>query len=160
MLGLRGWQWLFVVEGVPAILLAPIVWRRLDTRPAEARWLSEAERSWLVSTLDAEARETPGVRHDLRGALTSPRLWWLAAVYFCLVLAFYGVSFWLPQIVQSLGRYPSSVVALIAAIPYVVAAIAMVAIGARSDRTGERRWHVAIPAIVGALGFADRKSVV
>ncbi len=159
VLGLRGWQWLFVVEGIPAILLAPIVWRRLDTRPAEARWLSEAERGWLVATLEAEARETPGVRHDLRGALTSPRLWWLAAVYFCLVLAFYGVSFWLPQIVQSLGDLPSSVVALISSLPYVVAAIGMVFVGRHSDRTGERRRHVAIPALIGAAGFVAAATV-
>lgn len=151
--GLHGWQWLFVVEGVPAVLLAPVVWRRLDERPEDAHWLSPAERTWLIETLAAEARPTPGATHHLRGALTSPRLWLLACVYFCLVLAFYGVSFWLPQIVQSLGTYPSWMVALIASVPYVVAAVGMVVVGAHSDRTGERRWHVAGPALVGALGF-------
>ncbi len=152
--GLRGWQWLFIVEGVPAILLAPVVWRRLDARPTDARWLSDAERAWLVSTLAAEAADTrPDVRHDLRGALATPRLWLLSAVYLCLVLAFYGVAFWLPQIVQTLGPASSAVVALIAAVPYVVAAVGMVAVGARSDRTGERRWHVAGPALIGAAGF-------
>lgn len=152
--GLRGWQWLFVVEGIPAIVLAPIVWRRLDERPTDAQWLTDAERTWLTRTLDEEARDAVGVQHDVRGALRSARLWWLALVYFCLVLAFYGIGFWLPQIVQSLGRYPSWAVALIAAVPYVVAAVGMVVIGAHSDRTGERRWHVALPALLGALGFA------
>lgn len=157
--GLRGWQWLFVVEGIPAIVLAPVVWRRLEAGPDQARWLSEAERTWLVQTLAEEARDTPGTRHDLRGALTSPRLWRLAAIYFCLVLAFYGVSFWLPQILQSLGSYPSSVVALISSLPYVAAAIGMVFVGARSDRTGERRRHVAVPALVGAAGFIAAATV-
>jgi ACS family tartrate transporter-like MFS transporter len=152
--GVRGWQWLFIVEGIPAILLAPVVWRRLDERPADARWLTAAERAWLVTTLEAEAAAVPAGGHTLKDALFSPRLWRLALVYFCIVLAVYGVAFWLPQIVQSLGRYPSTTVALIASVPYVVAAIGMVAIGRRSDRAGERRWHLAVSALVGALGFA------
>lgn len=152
-LGLRGWQWLFILEGIPAIVLAPIVWRRLDTRPSEARWLSPAERDWLETTLAAEARDNTGGPDDLTGALRSPRLWRLALIYFCIVLAFYGVSFWLPQIVQSLGTLGSSAVALISSLPYLVAAIGMVIVGARSDRLNERRGHVAVPALVGALGF-------
>lgn len=151
--GLHGWQWLFIVEGVPAVLLAPVVWRRLDERPEDAQWLNPDERRWLVDTLAAESRQAPGTRHDLRSAFMSGRLWLLALVYFCLVLAFYGVSFWLPQIVQSLGTHPSWMVALIASVPYVVAAAGMVVVGAHSDRTGERRWHVALPAIIGAAGF-------
>ncbi|MEZ5420178.1 MAG: MFS transporter [Vicinamibacterales bacterium] len=159
LLGLRGWQWLFVVEGLPALLLAPVVWRRLDGGPAEATWLTDAERSWLVETLRAEGAAAPGVHHDVRGALTSRRLWLLAAIYFFVVLAFYGVAFWLPQIVQALADVPSAVVALIAALPYVVAAVGMVFVGRRSDRTGERRWHVAVPAMVGAAGFAAAATV-
>jgi ACS family tartrate transporter-like MFS transporter len=151
--GLSGWQWLFVVEGVPAVLLAPVVWRRLDERPADAQWLTPAERGWLVSTLEAEAAAMPAHGHRLADALKSARLWLLAGIYFCIVLAFYGVSFWLPQIVQSQSDWPSWAVALIASVPYVVAAVGMVRVGARSDRTGERRWHVAVPALVGALGF-------
>jgi ACS family tartrate transporter-like MFS transporter len=151
--GLSGWQWLFIVEGVPAVLLAPVVWRRLDERPADAQWLTPAERGWLVSTLEAEAVAMPARGHRLGEALSSARLWLLAAVYFCIVLAFYGVSFWLPQIVQSQSDWPSWGVALVASVPYVVAAVGMVGVGARSDRTGERRWHVAVPALVGALGF-------
>ena len=157
--GLHGWQWLFVIEGIPAVLLAPVVLRRLDDRPETATWLSAAERTWLTATLAAEAAPSPGAHHDLRGALVSGRLWALASIYFCIVLAFYGVSFWLPQILQQLSHYPSSVVALISAVPYVVAAVGMVVVGARSDRTGERRWHVAVPALVGAAGFAAAATV-
>ena len=151
--GFRGWQWLFLIEGIPAILLAPLVWRRLDHRPDTAPWLPDAERRWLVATLAAERAAAPASHGNLRDAFRSSRLWALAAIYFCIVLAFYGVSFWLPQIVQGLGTASSATVALISAVPYVAAAVAMVVVGSHSDATSERRWHVAGPAIVGALGF-------
>ena len=152
-LGLRGWQWLFVIEGVPALILAPIVWRRLAGGPAEATWLTAEQRAWLTETLAAEHSGDDALRHDLRGAFSSGRLWVLALVYFAIVMAFYGVAFWLPQIVQSLGSASSASAAVVSAVPYVVAALGMVVVGARSDRTGERRWHVAVPALVGAAGF-------
>lgn len=152
-LGLRGWQWLFVIEGVPALILAPIVWRRLAGSPAEATWLTAEQRAWLTETLAAEHTGDDALRHDLRGAFSSGRLWVLALVYFAIVMAFYGVAFWLPQIVQSLGSASSASAAVVSAVPYVVAALGMVVVGARSDRTGERRWHVAVPALVGAAGF-------
>jgi ACS family tartrate transporter-like MFS transporter len=152
--GLQGWQWLFVVEGMPALLLAPVVLRRLDDRPETAAWLSPAERAWLTGVLAAESHERHGARHDLRGAFGSGRLWALAAIYFSIVLAIYGVSFWLPQILQALGTASSATIALVSAIPYVAAAVAMVMVGAHSDRTGERRWHVALSALAGAAGFA------
>jgi len=152
--GLHGWQWLFVIEGIPALLLAPVVLRRLDDRPETATWLSETERTWLTTTLAAESRPRPDAHHDLRAAFGSPRLWALAAIYFSIVLAIYGVSFWLPQILQALGTTSSATVALVSAIPYVAAAVAMVIVGGHSDRTGERRWHVALSALAGAAGFA------
>lgn len=157
--GLRGWQWLFLVEGIPAVLLAPIVWRRLHDGPATAAWLPDDERQWLTRTLAEERANAPAAHGSLRAAFASGRLWALAAIYFCIVLAFYGVSFWLPQIVQALGTASSSTVALVSAVPYVAAAVAMVFVGSHSDATGERRWHVAGPAIVGALGFVAAATV-
>ncbi|MGE0359644.1 MAG: MFS transporter [Vicinamibacterales bacterium] len=151
--GLRGWQWLFVVEAIPAIALAPVVWRRLERGPDQATWLPDDERRWLATALAAERAAAPAGHADLRAAFASGRLWALAAIYFTVVLAIYGVSFWLPQMLQALGGTSSAVVALVSAIPYVAAALAMVAVGARSDRTGERRWHVAGSALAGALGF-------
>lgn len=151
--GLRGWQWVFIGEGVPAMLLAPVVLRRLAESPADAGWLSADERRWLTETLAAEAAGPQAGSNDLRAAFTNGRIWALATVYFCLVLAFYGVSFWLPQIVQTVSGMPSTVVALVSSIPYLTAAAGMVAIGASSDRRGERRWHVALSATLGAAGF-------
>jgi len=152
-LGLRGWQWLFLVEAIPAVALAPVVWRRLDAGPAEAAWLPDDERRWLVTALAAERAAAPAGHGDLRAALASGRLWALAAVYFSVVLAIYGVSFWLPQMLQAMAGTSSALVALVSAVPYLAAALAMVVVGARSDRTGERRWHVAGSALAGALGF-------
>jgi ACS family tartrate transporter-like MFS transporter len=151
--GLRGWQWLFLVEAMPAIALAPVVWRRLDAGPAEAAWLPDDERRWLATTLAAERAAAPAGHGDLGAALASGRLWALAAIYFSVVLAIYGVSLWLPQMLQAMGGTSAALVALVSAVPYVAAAAAMVAVGARSDRTGERRWHVAGPALAGATGF-------
>jgi ACS family tartrate transporter-like MFS transporter len=152
--GLRGWQWLFIVEGVPSVLLAPIVWRRLNEGPATARWLSEAERRSLTELLAADRVAAPGVHGTLGAAFGSPRLWALSAIYFCIVLAIYGVSFWLPQMLQAAGLRSSAMVSLVSALPYAAAAVAMVLVGAHSDRTGERRWHVAWSALAGAAGFA------
>jgi ACS family tartrate transporter-like MFS transporter len=157
--GLRGWQWLFVVEGLPAVLLAPIVWRQLNQLPATATWLRADERRWLVATLAAEQQSRPEVHGTLRAAFASGRLWALATLYFCIVLAFYGVSFWMPQILQQLGTASSAVVALVSAVPYVAAAAAMAMVGRHSDATGERRWHVAGPALLGAAGFVMAATV-
>ena len=154
-LGFRGWQWLFVVEGLPAVALGFVVLRFLTDRPEDARWLPDAERRELVARLAAERAEVAG-RHgeDLRRALLHPRVWALALLYFAIVVGLYGVSLWLPRIVADLGPRSAFEIGLITAIPYLAAALAMVAVGVHSDRRGERRWHVAVSALVGAAGFA------
>lgn len=151
--GLHGWQWLFIIEGLPAVLLAPVVLRRLTERPADATWLAADERDWLAREMAAEHDQTAGMHVTFRTAVSSGRLWALSALYFCIVMAFYGVSFWLPQIVQATGGLSSARVILLTAIPYVAATIGLVVIGARSDHHAERRWHVAIPCLIGATGF-------
>jgi ACS family tartrate transporter-like MFS transporter len=151
--GLQGWQWLFLIEGLPAILLAPVVLRYMTERPEDAHWLTAPERDWLSREMAAEQANTAQAHVTLRAALTSARLWIVSLPYFCLVIAFYGVSFWLPQIVQASSGYNSAMVVLLSAIPYVSATIGLVVVGASSDRTGERRWHVAGPLLIGALGF-------
>jgi len=151
--GLHGWQWLFIIEGLPAVLLAPVVLRRLTERPADAGWLEVDEREWLTRQMAQEQEHSPDVHVTLRSAARSGRLWALAALYFCIVIAFYGVSFWLPQIVQATGGLSSARVILLTAIPYVAATIGLVVIGSRSDAKAERRWHVAVPCLIGAAGF-------
>ena len=152
-LGLKGWQWLFLIEGLPAMLLAPVVLLKMTERPADATWLTADERDWLAREMAAEQAETAHAHVTLREALLSARLWLVSVPYLCIVIAFYGVSFWLPQIVQANSALGSATVVLLSAIPYVAATVGLVAVGASSDRFAERRWHVAIPCLIGATGF-------
>jgi ACS family tartrate transporter-like MFS transporter len=151
--GLAGWQWLFVVEGLPAVVLGFIVLRTLPEQPSDARWLTPAEQLALTTQLAEEAQLKSNV-HSVRGALTSGRVWLLTAVYFTVPVALYAMGFWMPQIVRKASGASDFVVGLLSAIPYAVAAVGMVIVGRHSDRTGERRWHIALAAIVGGVSFA------
>jgi ACS family tartrate transporter-like MFS transporter len=151
--GLRGWQWLFIVEGVPAILLVPVVLFYMTERPADAKWLSGDERDWLTREMEAEHVETSTSIVTLGAALGTLRLWIISLPYFCIVIAFYGIAFWLPQLVQSMSTLGSATIVLLSAIPYVAATIGLVVVGSRSDRARERRWHVAGSCLIGAAGF-------
>jgi ACS family tartrate transporter-like MFS transporter len=151
--GLAGWQWLFVVEGLPAVVLGFVVLRTLPEAPSEARWLTAAEQVALTTTL-AEEATLEGSVHSVRGALTSGRMWLLAAVYFTIPVELYALSFWLPQIVKSASGATDFGVGVLSAIPYTVAAVGMVVVGRHSDRTGERRWHIALSAAVGGTALA------
>jgi ACS family tartrate transporter-like MFS transporter len=154
LLGLKGWHWLFIVEGLPAVILGVIALKFLDDRPEHARWLSRDERAALASTLAAEAEATRETGYaELGQALTRPRVLVLGFLYFCIVIGFYGVSFWMPQVIQTYGQTPLQI-GFLTAIPFFFAAVAMVAWGAHSDRTGERIWHVALPLLAAGLAFA------
>ena len=152
--GLAGWQWLFLLEGLPAVLLGVVVWFYLTEGPEEARWLPSAERAWLIARLrhEREAQEAHE-RFSVGRALTSGRIWALGALYFLLVTAMYGVAFWLPQIIRNLSGLNDFAVGLLSAVPYLAAAICMVPVARHSDATGERRWHVAVPCAVGAVAM-------
>ncbi len=151
--GLQGWQWLFLIEGLPAILLVPVVLSYMTERPADAKWLNTAEREWLVREMEAEQTQSAQNIVTLRAALGSARLWIVSLPYFCIVIAFYGISFWLPQLLQSMSSLGSATIVLLSALPYVAATVGLVVVGSRSDRRRERRWHVATSCLIGATGF-------
>jgi ACS family tartrate transporter-like MFS transporter len=153
-LGLHGWQWMFIVEGAPAVLLGLVVLGFLTEKPAEARWLTEMQRNWLSQRIEAEHVEAHS-RHgiELVAALKHPVVWLLAVVMFCCQTGSYGLTFWVPSIVNGLSGYTELEVGLFSAIPYIAAALGMVLVSMSSDRTGERFLHVAIPTLVGAVGF-------
>jgi ACS family tartrate transporter-like MFS transporter len=151
--GLAGWQWLFLLEGLPAILLGFVVLRVLPDGPEDARWLSEAEARALVARLDDEARSRAPAVHTTAGALTNGRVWLLAAVYFTIPVALYALGFFLPQIIRASFGGSNFAVGLLSAIPYIVGVAGMLLVGRHSDRTGERRWHVAIAGATCGAGF-------
>lgn len=156
-LGLTGWRWMLLIEGVPAVLGGLATYRLLVDHPGEARWLDAAERAWLTEEIDREHAAKPGVRHlGTWAAISDRRVLYLALIYFVYQAGSLGVGYWLPQILKAAGRSLSNFeVGLIATLPYVFAALVMVAWSRRSDRTGERRWHTALPLLVAgiALGF-------
>jgi len=153
-LGLKGWQWLFIIEGVPAVILGAIVLVFLDDRPEEARWLKPEERQALATTLEAEAKTTRETGYaSLAQALMRPRVLVLGLLYFCIVTGLYGIGFWMPQVLATFGLAPLAI-GFLTAIPYFVAACGMVLWGARSDRSGERILHIALPLALGGAAFA------
>ena len=151
--GLAGWQWLFVVEGLPAVVLGVLVLRMLPEQPSDATWLTPGEQQALMRVL-AEESTSAGRIQSIRGALTSGRVWLLTAVYFTIPVALYAMAFWMPQIIRNASGGSDVSTGWLSAIPYLVAAVGMVAIGRNSDRTGERRWHIALSAIAGGASFA------
>jgi ACS family tartrate transporter-like MFS transporter len=152
-LGLRGWQWLFLLEGIPSIVVGLIVLRFLPNRPREARWIPAEERVWLEVQVESERAGVPSHGVSLRRTLRHPQVWLLGLSYFLLLVALYGFALWLPQLVKASGTFGNFEVGVITAIPYAIAAVGMLLVGRSSDRSGERYLHLALPAVVGAVGL-------
>lgn len=163
-LGLHGWQWLFLVEGVPTLLMGFSVLFYLRDKPDDAPWLTVAEKKWLDRELEAD-RKAGGAteKHSLKDAFKTPMVWVLAGIFFLNQIGIYTVNLWMPLILNSLrhggagvGLAPgdATLVARFATIPYLAAAAFGVFIGFTSDRTGERRWHIAGCFVLSAIGFS------
>jgi D-galactonate transporter len=150
--GWTGWQWLFLLEALPAIVIGLMVMFYLDNGIRSARWLTEAEKELLKRRLD-EDRATVVEHPSLPDVFADRRVWLLCAIYFCYVMGHYGLTFWLPVLVQAAGVDGTARIGFVTAVPYIVAVVAMMLIGRSADERRERRWHTAVPMMVGAAGL-------
>jgi ACS family tartrate transporter-like MFS transporter len=152
--GVAGWKWLFVGEGLPSILLGSLVFLVLTDSPEEANWLDHEERVWLTETLDAERAEIsdPHSVH-LRNVWRNTVLWRLAFIYFAISVGLYSLGLWLPVVLKQLSHASDLRVILLTAVPYLLAAIAMVLIARSSDQKQECRWHLVASLVGAAAGF-------
>ena len=150
--GWQGWQWMFLLEGLPSVALGLVVIMMLDDRISEARWLTEEERALLAHNIAKD--EAHKEDESFLRIISSGKVWLCAAIYFSYVMGVYGVSFFLPTIIKSMDHTDVVEIGLISSIPYSVSVVVMLLVARSADRTGERRWHVAIPGMLGAVGLA------
>ncbi|WP_050465342.1 MFS transporter [Herbaspirillum autotrophicum] len=151
MAGLAGWQWMFLIEGIPSVIAGFFLLRYLDDKVEDAKWLTDAEKREVIALLQKEeATKT----HSAAGkAFASGRTWLLSAIYFLFVFSLYGISFWLPTIIKATGVTDALNIGLLSAVPWAAGVIGMILLARSADRRGERRWHIAITSVVGAIGF-------
>jgi ACS family tartrate transporter-like MFS transporter len=153
-LGLAGWQWLFLVEGVPSVLFSLVILRMLPDCPAQAKWLTAEETAWLQRQLDADGAQAHlGHQAGVLKALLSPQVWMIGIFFFCALTCSYGYGFSAPAILQAATGWNVSQVGYLVAALGVAGAVAMLWNGAHSDRSGERRLHCIVPCVVMAAGY-------
>ena len=150
--GWPGWKWLFLLESLPAILIGLLTIFYLDSGVRRAKWLTNEEKDLLEQNIAAESREK--VEHPTLGAVfIDRRVWLMCWIFFSCAMGQYALTFWMPTLIRTAGIQGVLSVGLVTAIPYLVTAITMVLVGASADRNRERRWHLAVPMVVGAGGL-------
>ncbi|HWO29263.1 MAG TPA: MFS transporter [Candidatus Acidoferrum sp.] len=154
-LGVDSWRWLLVIEGIPAIGCGIVIYLLLPSRPEDARFLTQDEKDWITLELSREEKQKLGqLRISALRALTNGRVWYLACVLFTLLIGFYAVSFWLPQVVKSLSRqYSNTTIGILVMIPHLAGLLAMILVSQSSDSKLERRFHAAIPTLVAGIAL-------
>lgn len=153
VMGLHGWQWMFILEAIPALILGVVVFFYMTDRPEQARWLKADEREWLIKAMaEEDAGKADAAKHSIISGLTNPRVLALAAIYFGTSAGLYTLGIWAPQIIKQLG-VSSMTVGFLNAIPPIVSVVAMVLWSRHSDRTGERTWHVVLACVAAAVGL-------
>jgi MFS transporter, ACS family, tartrate transporter len=154
ILGIKGWQWIFIIEALPAVLLGLVIFSVMTDKPALADWLTEEERSWLQACIDGENRRVESAgRMTLTRALADSRVVALSLIYLMSVTANYGIVFFMPQIIKGIGL-SNMMTGLVSSVPYIIGTIGLIAWGWSSDRNQERRWHLIAASTLGAVGLA------
>lgn len=151
--GFRGWQWMFVIEAIPTLILGFSVFFVLSNKPSETSWLTDIEKRVVVETLADENSADKGKTHHFGAALKDPRLYILGAVYFSISASLYIISFWLPTLIREHGVSDAVDIGMLTAIPYVVGVFGMILISRHSDKKRERRWHLAACMFGGCIGL-------
>jgi ACS family tartrate transporter-like MFS transporter len=152
--GVSSWRWLLVLEGLPAILAGVLTYMLLPNGPQEAKFLDEEQKTWLAAELIRERQLIAGEEMTATQALRHGRVWHLAAIYFTMIVASYSMVFWMPQAIQAMARGRSNtIVGLLVMVPHLVGLFAMILVSRSSDRTLERRFHAAIPEMIGAVSL-------
>jgi len=150
--GIAGWHWLFLLGGLPCVLLGVLVLKVLKDRIDDAAWLTSAEKTCLKSQISTQSQHTD-TGHSLFGAIKTPGFLMLGLIYFLIQIASYGLNFWAPHLIRAAGTQNPTIIGLLTAVPYICGAICMVVVGRMSDRSGERRKFVAILLVMAAAGF-------
>ncbi|CAH0307145.1 Putative metabolite transport protein NicT [Massilia sp. Bi118] len=149
--GYHAWQWVFVLEAIPTIILGCMAWFYLDDKVADAKWLDDSEKSLIEHELNQDKQG--GHLHNLRDGLVNPRVWLLSAIYLFYTMGLYGISFWLPTIIKASGVSSTFDIGMLTSIPYAAATVTMILVGRSSDIRRERRWHLALAGVAGAVGL-------
>lgn len=149
--GIAGWKWLFLMEAIPSVVLGLVVLAYLNDKIGDAGWLSSREKALLQRNIKADSAHIED--HSALGAFRNVKVWVLAAAYFGFIMGLYGVGFWLPTLVKASGVSSPATIGWLVAIPYAAAVACMIWTSRNSDRTLERRWHIVLPALAGAIGL-------
>ncbi|WP_250494884.1 MFS transporter [Caballeronia sp. GAWG1-1] len=152
--GMHGWQWLFIIEGIPSVLAGIFAYFYMTDKPDEARWLTADEKRVVLDALQRDNASMGERGHDWRSLVTNRKVWLLIAIFFCLLCANSTLTFWIPTIIKDVGFISPIAVGWIAAVAYLCGAAGMIFNGARSDRRNEVRWHFSGPAIAGGVSMA------
>ncbi|MBF8724069.1 MFS transporter [Pseudomonas guariconensis] len=152
--GLAGWQWMFLIQGLPTVALGILAVMLLSDGYQKAAWLSPAERQLIEADLKADAASKPAARGDgVLAVLSNPLIWTFGFVYFCIQSGVYAINFWLPSIIKNLGFDSPLLIGWLSAIPYLLAGVFMIVVGRSADLRNERRWHLVVPMLMGAIGL-------
>lgn len=152
--GLHGWQWMFLIEAIPALVIGVVTIFYLDNGISSAKWLTASEKQLLAREIELDQQHSGSQKHSLKAVFADRRVWWMCLIYFAFVAGQYGLTFWMPTLIKSTGVTGALNIGLLSAIPFLCAIVVMNLMGHSADRRRERRWHLIVPALMGAVGFA------